>query len=162
MEIWKDVLGYKGLYQVSNLGRVKSFKYGKERILKQSLNYYGYYVIGLSKNGKPKIRTVHQLVAESFLNHIPCGHKLVPNHINFDKQDNRVVNIEIVTQRKNSNQAHIKSSSKYTGVSWYKRSKKWISKIRIKGNDKYLGSFTNELEASTAYQKELLIINKQQ
>ena len=65
-EIWKDKKDYEGSYQVSNLSRVKSIKFGKERILKQKIRR-GYYYVGLSKNGKVKNYFVHRLVAEAFL-----------------------------------------------------------------------------------------------
>lgn len=68
-EIWKDIKGYEGLYQVSNLGRVKSLNYlrtGKEQILKLNLEKWGYYTVKLS-NGTPKWFKVHRLVAQSFI-----------------------------------------------------------------------------------------------
>ena len=69
-EIWKDIPGYEGLYQVSNFGRVKSFKNKTEKILKLSICSHGYYVITIRTY--KKIR-VHQLVAMAFLNHKPNG-----------------------------------------------------------------------------------------
>jgi hypothetical protein len=81
--------------------------------------------------------------------------KLVINHVDFNKLNNKVDNLEIITNRKNANQKHLKSSSVYTGVCWHKPNKKWMSYISINGKSKYLGLFTNELEASEAYQKEL-------
>ena len=72
LEIWKDVINYEGLYKVSNLGNIKSFyRSSKGIILKLIFNNKGYYTIGLSKNGVKSTRQVHQLVAESFLNHKP-------------------------------------------------------------------------------------------
>lgn len=73
-EIWKDVIGYEGLYQVSNFGRVKSLgnggsknsKFSSERILKQ-LNRNGYFGVCFCKDGKKKIYLVHRLVATAFL-----------------------------------------------------------------------------------------------
>ena len=110
-EIYKDVIDYQGIYQVSNLGNVKCCKTGLIR------NYYleknGYYSITLRKNGIGKTRKVHQLVAESFLNHKVCGMELVINHIDFNKTNNKVENLEIVTSRENSNKKHLKSTSKY-------------------------------------------------
>ena len=155
MEIYKDVVGYEGVYQVSNLGNVKSFRYGKERQMKQSKDSSGYLVIGIRLNNVPKIRRVHQLVAESFLNHTRCGYKLVVNHIDFNKTNNKLDNLEIVTQRENSNQKHLKSSSKYIGVSWSKSRNKWVALIYLNGKHKNLGRFNDELEASKAYQKAL-------
>jgi len=120
VEIYKDVIGYEGIYQVSNLGNVKSLKFNKEKVLKTYKNTYGYPSIGLRINGLAKIKQVHQLVAESFLNHKSFGMELVVNHIDFDRANNRVENLEIVTHRENANQKHLKSSSEYTGVSWHK------------------------------------------
>ena len=155
MEIWKEVKGYED-YQVSNLGNIKSFKYGKEIIRKKFLNKNnGYCYIGFSKNGEYSNFQVHQLVAMMFLNHIPCGHKLVVNHINFNKIDNRVQNLEIVTNRENNNHKHIKSTSKYTGVSWCKIRKKWKAQIYINGKVNNLGRFNTEIEASKKYEEKL-------
>ena len=105
------------------------------------------------------MKKVHQLVAESFLNHKRCGMKLVVNHIDFDKTNNKLDNLEIVTTRENTNQKHLKSYSNFTGVSWNKRANKWIASIKINNKNKYLGYYSNELEASKAYQKELLNIS---
>ena len=69
-EIWKPIKDYEGLYEVSNLGRVKSLNYrgtGKEKILKNSECNNGYLLIGLVKNGKLKTFYVHRLVAEAFI-----------------------------------------------------------------------------------------------
>ena len=91
----------------------------------------GYKFIALSKNGKIKYIAIHQLVAMAFLNHIPNGYKFVINHKDFNKLNNHVDNIEIVTMRENSNMKHIKHSSKYTGVSFVKKYKTWKVGIRI-------------------------------
>ncbi len=65
-EIWKDILDYDGDYQVSNLGRVKSLKFCKERILKQTIDKNGYCIIRLCKNGKAKNKNIHILIYETF------------------------------------------------------------------------------------------------
>lgn len=154
MEEFRNIEGYEGYYEVSNYGNVKSFHRNKETILKPTFSK-GYFQVTLCKKGSVKYKTIHKLVAEAFLNHKPCGSKLVINHINFNILDNRVENLEIVTTRENSNQKHLKSSSKYTGVSWDKNSNKWKSQIWINRKKKHLGYFINELEASNAYQNEL-------
>ena len=163
-EIWKDIPEYEGYYQVSNLGRVKSlsrlrFNNGgkftsKEKILKAGTTD-GYFCVALSKNAKQKTFRVHQLMAMAFLNHTPCGLNLVVNHINFDRKDNRIENLELVTARENANKKHIKSSSKYTGVCWDKSRSKWVSHITIDNKQKFLGYFNCELSASKAYQNKL-------
>ena len=170
IEEWRDIVGYEGLYQISNLGMIKSLKKiklnkglypfeQKEMVLKPGLNDKGYLIVVLTINKKRKTYSVHQLVAMSFLNHTPCKHKLVVNHINFIKTDNRIENLEIVTNRENCNLKHIKHSSNYTGVSWNKADNKWLSFIKIKGKSKYLGRFINEEEASKAYENAYKALN---
>ena len=90
-EIWKDKKDYEGHYQVSNFGRVKSIKFGKEIILKQSIRH-GYYYVCLSKNGIVKTYNVHRLVAEVFLPN-PNNYKEV-NHKDENPQNNIVSNLE--------------------------------------------------------------------
>ena len=153
-EIYKDIPGYKGMYQVSNLGNVKSFRKSKERILKPSIGDKGYYVVTLFNK-----RRIHQQVAEAFLNHTPCGMKLVIDHINNDKLDNRVENLQVVTQRFNTSKTEGKGTSKYKGVSWYKKYNKWIAQITIDRKRINLGYFNCELAASLAYQNKLKTIN---
>lgn len=91
IEIWKDVKGYEGLYQVSNLGNVKSMNYnhtGKEHILSPVIDKGGYSIITLHKDGKQKIHKVHSLVAEMF---IPNPDNLPQvNHKDENKQNNFV------------------------------------------------------------------------
>jgi len=165
-EIWKPVKNYEGIYEVSNLGRVKSLsriilrrgKYpflSNERILKPGISSNAYLTVFLSFNTVQKSHLIHQLVAEAFLNHKPNGHKLVCNHIDFNRLNNHVDNLEIVTNRVNTNQKHLKSSSQYIGVNWDKKAKKWRASIKINCKTKFLGLFKSELEASKAYQNEL-------
>ena len=99
-EIWKDIPGYEGYYQVSSLGRVKSLervvghtRHGeytlKGKIRKLSLNTQGYLIVRLSNGGIVKTIKVHKLVAMAFLNHEPCGYKEVVDHIDNNTQNNR-------------------------------------------------------------------------
>lgn len=158
IEIWKDVIGYESLYKISNLGNIKSLgnnKTRKEKSLKPSISSTGYLNVVLGKKGKKIGKTIHQLVAEAFLNHKPCGYKLVINHKNFIRDDNRVENLEIVSQRVNTNKKHIRSTSKYVGVYWHKSNKHWSSSIQINGKQKHLGTFKTEIDAHNAYQKAL-------
>ena len=159
-EIWKDVPNYKGCYQVSNLGNVKSLKRaGKELYMKFATDVRGYYYVGLRLNNKCKIYKVHQLVAMAFLNHTPCGHKVVIDHIDSDKNNNNLNNLRLVSNRFNCTKEQ-RGVSKYTGVSWDKSRDKWCSKIKINGKTKNLGRFMSELEASEAYQDALKRLNK--
>lgn len=154
VEEFRDIPGFEG-YQVSNLGRVKSFKNKKEVILSNSKNCKGYYKIILRKNNKNYYKGIHQLIAIAFLNHIPNGNKLVVDHKNNIKTDNRLENLQIITNRENSSKDVKNKTSKYTGVYWYKSRSKWMASIGIEGKTKHLGLFTCELEASIAYQNKL-------
>jgi len=168
-EQWKDIPDYEGFYQASDLGRIKSLnrtmscmgKYSflsEGRIRKVRLGRDGYLKVNLSIDGKTQTLKIHQLVAMAFLNHVPCGYKLVINHKNFIKIDNQLSNLEVVTQRENSNKKHVKSSSNFTGVSWHKKSKKWSAQVVVNGEIKYLGLFNDELEASQYYENALIAI----
>lgn len=152
MEVWKTIEGYEN-YEVSNLGNVKSLNYGKERILKTSLDINGYLRVNLYSNKKVKSFKIHQLVGIVFLNHKPNGRTLVINHINFIRTDNRIGNLEIVTMRENGNRKHVKSSSKYVGVSTHLN--KWRATIKVNKKNIHLGLFNTEIEASEAYQNAL-------
>ena len=168
-EIWKDIPNYEGYYQVSNLGIVKSlsrvlyigngfYRTSNSKIVKGS-DSGGYFHVALSKNGVCTRFNIHQIVAITFLNHIPNGHKLVVDHINGIKADNRLSNLQIVTQRENTSSCfrgdRVSLSSKFTGVSWHKYKRKWTSSIWTGEKLQYLGCFLTEIEASDAYQKEL-------
>lgn len=154
-EVWLPIKGYEGLYEISNLGKVKSLRFNKERILKGGANNKGYLHCGLSKNGKREIRTIHQLVAITFLNHKPCGYDVVVDHINNVRTDNRLENLQLVTPRENNSKDKKNGTSKYIGVYFHKTHKKWISRITTKGVEKHLGCFDCEIKAHLAYQKEL-------
>tara|TARA_R110000803_G_scaffold163375_1_gene227021 strand:+ start:611 stop:1135 length:525 start_codon:yes stop_codon:yes gene_type:complete len=159
IEVWKNIPEFEN-YQVSNLGNVRSLKYGKKIILKKTIGGGGYYQIGIYFNNKQNKKTVQQLMAITFLKHKPCGLKIVVDHINTDKLNNKLYNLQLITHRKNLSKDK-KGTSKYTGVCWHKRRNKWQSSIRINGKVEYLGSFKIEKEAAQAYQNELKKINNE-
>jgi len=157
-EIFKDIPSYEGLYQVSNLGNVKSLNFRKEIILKPYVNIYGYYTVRLKKCSKGKTFTIHQLVAITFLNHKPNGHKIIVDHISNIKTDNSLENLQLITNRENTSKDKKNGSSKYIGVYFHKGNKKWVATIRVNGELKRLGAFTSEEEASEYYQNALIAI----
>lgn len=105
VEEWKDIKGFEGLYQVSNLGRVKSLKfingvkqYNREKILFQSTRS-GYFTVNLCKERKRFSKQIHRLVAEAFIPNY--FNKNIVNHKDFDRKNNCVDNLEWVTQKEN-------------------------------------------------------------
>ena len=103
-EIWRDIEGYEGLYQVSDQGRVKSLERKgrrKERVLKPGLDKDGYLFVNLWAGGKQKNHKVHRLVCQAF--HENPGNKPQVNHINEIKTDNRASNLEWCTYAENNN-----------------------------------------------------------
>ena len=100
-EQWKDIEGYDGMYQVSDLGRVRSKKYGDWRVMRPGKDMKGYLRIGLSKENKVKCFSVHRLVAQAF---IPNDDetKTQINHKNEIKSENRVSNLEWCTAQYNN------------------------------------------------------------
>ena len=154
-EVWKEVPGYEN-YMASSRGRMKSIKFNKERLLKQALMKNGYLKVNLCKEGKQKNFKVHVLVAMAFLGHTPCGHKIVVDHVDGNRLNNNLNNLRLVTQRENLSRQG--GSSEHTGVNWCKHVKKWRAYIYTDGKLKHLGYFTNEVEASEAYQKALVKI----
>ncbi|MDN3641161.1 NUMOD4 motif-containing HNH endonuclease [Lutimonas halocynthiae] len=162
IETYKDILGYEGHYQISNLGNIKSLKRNCENVLSPSVdNTKGYYRICLYKKGKRKSYYVHQLVAIAFLNHVPNGNGLVVDHINNDKSNNKEDNLQIISNRENLSKdkwRHNPSSS-YIGVSLHLLKKKWESRIEVNGTSHHLGSFKKEYEAGLEYYMALKHIN---
>ncbi len=167
-EIWKDIPGYEGKYQVSNLGRVKgvdryedwrgTIRKRKGKIKSQNVDKNGYYRVNISKEGKRETIAVHILVSMAFLGHKPDGYnKIIDHKEEGDKSYNIPENLQIITQRENCSKKFDKSktTSRYTGVYWRKDIKKWKSQIQINGKRKHLGYFNTQEEASKAYQQKL-------
>ncbi len=171
-EVFKDIIGYEGIYQISTYGNVKSLKRTvrradkyyivQGRILKPSLDGRGYFRVNLHKNGEMKTYKIHQLVSITFLNHTIDGHKVVIDHKNNIRTDNRLLNLQLISNRKNVSKDIDKSktSSKYTGVRWDKNSNKWRAEIYDNSKGYYLGLFTSEKHASLEYKKAIFHIER--
>lgn len=168
-EIWKDIPEYEGIYSVSINGNIKSldryvngkninikqFIKGKNLIPKETKK--GYLSIILCYNKKRKVFLIHQLVMITFKNHKPNGNTIVVNHINGNKKDNRIENLELVTNRDNCSKeiCYINNkkefSSKYTGVTFMKKENNYRGYIKINNKQINLGRFESEKKASEYY-----------
>lgn len=165
-EEFKDVPGYEGYYQVSNLGRVMALERiithvngavhtKKSKILKQSNNGKDYlYVLFYNNQGCKKSHYIHRLVMKTFIG----DSNLVVDHKNHIRLCNVLSNLRYLTPRSNSSTIvnRPKPYSKYTGVDKTRNSvKKWRAVLRINGTKRHIGSYVTEEEASEAYQKAL-------
>ena len=153
-EIWKDIVGYEGLYQISNLGRVKSLNYnrtGKENILSPGLSSNGYYHVSLCKNGEMKDFNVHRLVALSYIPNL--DNKPCVDHINGNRLDNRVENLRWCTNKENCNFPLAKKNNSIAHINHPKKSKP-ILQIDIN-----TGEVINEFPSGKEVERQLEISN---
>jgi hypothetical protein len=165
-EIWKDVIGFEGMYFISNYGRVGSKRQGKFKIMKTRPDSNGYPQAIFCVDRKLISKRVSRLVALHFIELI--DNKNDVNHIDGNKMNNYYTNLEWVNKRENSVHRNIlnplmKKSSNYVGVYLSKSSGKYVSEIRLEKRKIYIGTFDCEIKAHEAYLKkcsELNIINK--
>ena len=155
-EIWKDVVGYEGFYEVSNLGNVYS-KYFKRMLCKYLCEKYS-YLVTLKRNGGVIQKRICKIVAEAFVPN-PEDKEHV-NHINGDKTDDRVENLRWATHAQVSQNAKKQSgpcTSSFKGVSLRRDLlSPWEAKITVDGVPIILGNFCQESEAARAYDRASL------
>ena len=158
IEVWKDIPEFDGIYQVSNLGNIRSTNFKKQGItkqLKKNINTAGRKYVCLSNKGKTfSNQNIYVLVARAFLGHKPCGYKLVVDHIDNNPLNDNLYNLQTISHRKNISKS-MKGTSKYTGVCWNKARKKWKASISINKKIKNIGHYKTELKAANAYKKAL-------
>ena len=170
VEIWKDIPNYEGLYQVSDLGRVKSldrFKnhssgngtfLSKRKIIKQNKTG-AYYAVGLYKESQLKVWLIHHLVSIVFLSHNPRNNNLVIDHKDNIKEHNMLSNLQLITHRNNTSKDKVNSTG-FTGVSKVKNG--FVALIQYKGKLFNLGSYNTLEEASVTYNKVVKLIDSNQ
>ena len=140
-EIWKDIVGYEGLYKVSNFGRIKSFsrRGTTKKILKPWINRQGYLIVDLCKNSKSKHFPIHRLVATAFIQN--PENKPEPNHEDGNKFNNHVSNLKWVTKSENIQHA-MNSGLNHSGENSCKakltnEQARWIREVYIKGDSEF-------------------------
>ena len=167
IEEWRDIPNYVGFYQVSDLARVKSLKRTivrldgrkqkfESRILRSKIMSTGYLGVALSNTKKITTYTVHQLVAISFLDHIPCRYNKVIDHKNNNKLDNRLKNLNIVTQRINISKG---KKSKSTKTCVYAVGNKFRVSFIFEGKTEVLGTFDTLEYANHTYKEAIKLID---
>ena len=145
MELWKDIIGFEGLYQVSNTGKVYSIR--RNIMLKGKTDRYGYRTVVLW-NGKNNYRTVHRLVAEAFVPQVDgCN---VVNHLDCDKQNNKAENLEWTTVQGNTKHAYANNKEFRERVKFVNQMGIEARKIKIDAfyNGEYIGSYNGKKEAA--------------
>lgn len=151
-EEFRFIPGYGTRYKISNWGNViRMIDNHKMDHYENHGKYLGIRLYDI--HGKRRNKTIHLLVAMSFLGHQPDGtHRLVVNHIDSNRQNNNVNNLEIITQRQNviHGYKNRQTTSKLPGVS--KSGKKFTSSIYLNKKSYYLGTFEKEEDAAKAYQ----------
>jgi hypothetical protein len=132
-----------------NVNRVWS--YNKNIYLKECPNEHGYYLIQLRKNGKTKNVRMHRLIY--WMHHPITNFTLKIDHIDVNKQNNKLDNIRLATSSQNgfNRNKQQNTSSQYFNVTWHKHAKKWCSYINTNGKQENIGYFDNELDAAKSY-----------
>ena len=166
-EIWKSIKGYEGLYEVSNLGRVKSLKRiimrkngipqsVSEKTLKPGTEKFGYKSVVLCKDKKQKTFNIHNLVYSTFGKKKKGQSKLVIDHKDGNPANDNIRNLHLITQRLNISKGFKRKGKKLpAGVCYDKERGKYIVRIRIENSRKFLGRFDSISEAGLAYQNEV-------
>jgi len=157
MEIWKEIPEYPN-YKISTQGRIKSSWFSKSRIMKQSIDGRGYKYVNLT-NDKPLRIVVHKLMALTFIKLDLYSDGLVIDHIDNNRTNNRITNLQLISQRENTSKDQKNRTSDYIGVFWDRTNRSWRARIRINGDSIALGTYKTEIDAAEAYKKALLELN---
>lgn len=145
-EVWKEVDGFDGVYEISNYGRVKSSNYGG-LIRKPRVQQNGYETVRLWRDGKARFYLIHRLVFSHFVGELDKN--LVIDHIDGNKVNNHVTNLQQITSRENTNKAV--SNKLLKGVKQINKGSGYTSALNIGHKRYYLGHFKTVEEANAAY-----------
>jgi len=159
-EIWREIPNFRGVYEASNMGRIRSvdrtveckeWSYTRKGcILKPAMSNGKYLSVRLSCKGIAKTWSVHVLIAITFLGHIPNGYDRVVDHINGNKTDNRVKNLRILSMRRNNIAWRLYAESNCDiGITFVYN--KWVAVINVNGERVYIGRFDDKDKAQVAF-----------
>ena len=165
MEIFKDIIGYEGLYQVSNLGNVKSLsrivkrtdgrkQELKGKALKTIKSSGGYNQCALYKDGSRRLILVHTMVSKAFISTDYRSKGLVVRHKNQVRTDDTLENLEVVSRGESL--SNRKGTSDFVGVSFCNTTGLWAASIFINGKQKFLGRFKEEILAHYKHQQAVM------
>jgi len=145
MEIYKDIIGYEGLYKASTKGNIKSVikRNGKDIILKQGIDKCGYCIVTLCKDKKKTTKTVHRLIALTFL----FETNIQVNHKDGNKKNNDVSNLEFVSAKQNINHAIENGLLKFNTLKIAEEKRKVVLQID-KQTKEIINTFKSAHEAS--------------
>lgn len=171
IEVWKEIKGYENMYMISNLGRIKSlnrdiyidnnfFRKAYEKILSNTLDSHGYYVVHLYKNSICKKQYIHILLATYFLGYEKNKNYII-DHIDGNPANNSLNNLQVITQSENIRKAKKRNhtTSIYKGVCFDKSRNKWLSSCFVNKKHLYLGRYKTEIEAKKIYELATININ---
>ena len=165
MEEWKNVIGYEGLYEVSNKGNVRNVR--RNKLLRLSKTKYGYIQVGLSKNGIRTMFQVHRLVAQAFIENSDNLPQV--NHKDEDKTNNNVTNLEWCDAKYNNNYGTARIRAKetaikngyWTGLSRKESNKKYYEENKKKINENNREYYEENKEKINEYMREYRKENKE-
>lgn len=160
-EIWRSIKNYEDLYEISNYGNVKSLARAwtvgngskishKEIFMKLRNHNSGYYAVTLFKNGKGIDYLVHHLIWDAFGNGLRDGKKLQIDHIDNNKLNNHIDNLQLLTQKENLTK-HYLSKNRGLPIGVYKTGRKFKASIWQKSKRNHLGTFNCPTVAHFAY-----------
>jgi hypothetical protein len=164
-EEWKWIKNFKGLYKISNKGRVKSYHKSKDGKILSSKNVSSYECITLCKNGKRFYRKIHRLVGKHFIDN--PKNKPEINHIDCNKHNNKVTNLEWVTSRENSLHAYKNNPDMINGMIDYNKNERPKTILQLdKETNEVISEFNNSKKAEKAtgvcYRNILQVANKRE
>tara|TARA_R110000772_G_scaffold180536_1_gene291822 strand:+ start:800 stop:1294 length:495 start_codon:yes stop_codon:yes gene_type:complete len=161
METFKDIPTWEGIYQVSDIGNVKSLprRYSPgENILRPTVSRDGYLKVCLKANERKESFEVNRLMALAFISDSYTERDLVCDHIDRDRKNNKLSNLRLVSHRKNS--TNTVRANRLTGA--YRQGNKWQASIGTMNKSKYIGLYATEMEAHQAYLKALELLEREE